>query len=138
MSFRTFKTVFGAAVAAGAMSLALATPAHAVDLKLAMSSPPTSMDPHFYNLFSNINVSEHMFESLVKLDPDSRVIPGLAESWKLVNNLTWEFKIRKGVKFHDGSELTADDVVWSLDRPATIQNSPASSTSTPRRSSTRR
>ncbi|WP_419187162.1 ABC transporter substrate-binding protein [Cupriavidus necator] len=46
--------------------------------------------------------------------------------------------MRKGVKFHDGSELTTEDVVWSLDRPATIQNSRASSTSTPRRSSTRR
>ena len=60
----------------------------------------------------------------MKLDPDSRVIPGLAESWKLVDDHTWEFKLRKGVKFHDGAELTTEDVVWSLDRPATIQNSP--------------
>ncbi|MNS66902.1 Periplasmic dipeptide transport protein precursor [compost metagenome] len=121
------KTVGNAAAAvllAGALGLGLAAPAQAADLKIAMSSPPTSMDPHFYNLFSNINVSEHVFDSLVKLDPDSRIIPGLAESWKLVNNLTWEFKIRKGVKWHDGTELTTEDVVWSLDRPATILNSP--------------
>jgi peptide/nickel transport system substrate-binding protein len=94
------------------------------EFKLAMSSPPTSMDPHFYNVFSNLNVSDHMFETLVKMDADSHMVPGLAESWTMVNNLTWEFKLRKGVKFHDGSEFTADDVVWSLDRPATIVNSP--------------
>jgi len=97
---------------------------HAQELRLAMSSPPTAMDPHFYNLFANINVSDHMFEQLVKMDPDSRVVPGLAESWRLVNDTTWEFKLRRGVKFHDGSELTAADIIWSLDRPATIQNSP--------------
>ncbi|MGO4332907.1 ABC transporter substrate-binding protein [Cupriavidus sp. 2TAF22] len=124
MSLRTSKKAFGAMVVTAAMSFGFAGQAHAVDFKLAMSSPPTSMDPHFYNLFSNINVSEHIFECLVKMDADSKIIPGLAESWKLVNNLTWEFKIRKGVKFHDGSELTTDDIVWSLDRPATIQNSP--------------
>ncbi len=124
MSLRTFKKAFGAVAVAGAMSLALAGAAQAADLKLAMSSPPTSMDPHFYNLFSNINVSEHVFDTMIKMDPDSRIIPGLAESWKMINNLTWEFKIRKGVKFHDGSELTTEDIVWSLERPATIQNSP--------------
>lgn len=94
------------------------------EFKLAMSSPPTSMDPHFYNLFPNLNVADHMFETLVTMDPDSRVIPSLAESWSLVNNLTWEFKLRKGVKFHDGSEMTAEDVYWSMDRPATIVGSP--------------
>ena len=98
--------------------------ASAQEFKLAMSSPPTSLDPHFYNLFPNLNVSDHVFETLVTMDADSRVIPGLAESWTLVNNLTWEFKLRKGVKFHDGSEMTAEDVSWSIDRPATIVGSP--------------
>lgn len=88
MSLRTCKKAFGAMVVTAAMSFGFASQAHAVDFKLAMSSPPTSMDPHFYNLFSNINVSEHMFECLVKMDADSKIIPGLAESWKLVNNLT--------------------------------------------------
>ena len=108
-----------------ALAAALSAPAAlAQEFRLAMSSPPTSMDPHFYNLFPNLNVSDHIFETLVKMDPDSRVVPGLAESWTLVNNLTWEFKIRKGAKFHDGSDVTAEDVVWSLDRTATIVGSP--------------
>ena len=58
------------------------------------------------------------------MDADSHVIPRLAESWTLINNLTWEFKLRKGVKFHDGSEMTAEDVAWSMERPATIIGSP--------------
>ena len=50
------------------------------------------------------------------MDPDSQMIPGLATSWKTIDDKTWEFKLRKGVKFHDGSELTADDVVFSINR----------------------
>ena len=89
-----------------------------------MSAPPSSMDPHFFNLFPNINVSDHMFETLVKMDPDSKPMPGLAESWRLVDDLTWEFKLRRGVKFHDGSDFTAEDVAWSIDRIPLIANSP--------------
>jgi peptide/nickel transport system substrate-binding protein len=96
----------------------------AADLRLATSSPPTSMDPHFYNASANINIAEHMFEGLTKLDADSRVVPGLAQSWRLVDDKTWEFKLRPNVKFHDGSEITTEDVAWSLDRPATITGSP--------------
>lgn len=108
-----------------ALCLFLIAPlAFAQEFKMAMSSPPTSMDPHFYNLTPNVNMSAHMFETLTRLDADDQLIPGLAESWSLVNNLTWEFKLRKGVKFHDGSPLTADDVAWSMDRPATIVGSP--------------
>ncbi len=115
-SAATAFAVFAAGFAAG--------PVAAQELKVAMSSPPNSMDPHFYNLFSNINVSEHIFESLIKMDADSRIIPSLAESWKLIDNLTWEFKLRKDAKFHDGSDVTAEDVAWSIDRTSKIVNSP--------------
>jgi peptide/nickel transport system substrate-binding protein len=117
--------VWGAAVA---MTLCFSAPALAQDFKVAMSSPPTSMDPHFQNITTNANVIEHMFEPLVMRDPDGKLAPGLAESWKLLNGLTWEFKIRKGARFSDGSPVTAEDVIYSLDRPATIKNSPASFT----------
>lgn len=106
------------------MFIALMAAAQAADLKIALSSPPTGMDPHYHNAAANIGVAEHIFESLVKLDADSRLVPGLAVSWRLVNDTTWEFKLRPNVKFHDGSEFTAEDVAWSLDRPATIANSP--------------
>ncbi len=116
--------LLAASISAFSALMAVSPQSFAQEFKLAMSSPPTSLDPHFYNVFPNLNVSDHMFETLVTMDADSRIIPGLAESWTLVNNLTWELKLRKGVKFHDGSEMTADDVMWSLDRPATIVGSP--------------
>lgn len=111
---------------AALLSCAFAGPALAQEFSLALSSPPTTMDPHFYNLVPNLIVSDHMFEGLVTMSPDMKVVPALAESWNMVDSLTWEFKLRKGVKFHDGTEMTAEDVAWSLDRPATIVGSPAS------------
>nr|MBP8139657.1 ABC transporter substrate-binding protein [Burkholderiales bacterium] len=83
-----------------------------------------SIDPHFFNLFPNNNIAEHIFDKLVQMDADSRMIPGIATSWKTLDATTWEFKLRKGVKFHDGSELTAEDVAFSIDRVAQIPNSP--------------
>ena len=114
--------------AAGVAVACMFVPAVAQDFKVAMSSPPTSMDPHFQNITTNANVIEHMFEPLVMRTADGKLAPGLAESWSLVNGLTWEFKIRQGAKFSDGSPVSAEDVIYSLDRPATIKNSPASFT----------
>ncbi len=105
-------------------SLALASAAHAQELRLGLGADVTSMDPHFVNLFPNNNIAEHVFEKLITLDPDSRLIPQLAESWQAIDATTWEFKLRKGVKFHDGSDFTAEDVVFSIERVAKIPNSP--------------
>ena len=105
-------------------ALALTSAATAADLKIAVAADVTSIDPHFFNLFPNNNIAEHIFDKLVQMDPDSKMIPGLATSWKTIDATTWEFKLRKGVKFHDGSELTAEDVVFSIDRVPNVPNSP--------------
>jgi peptide/nickel transport system substrate-binding protein len=99
-------------------------PVHAQELRIAMGADVTSADPHFVNLFPNNNIAWHVFDCLVRLDADSRLIPGLAESWKTINPTTWEFKLRRGVKFHDGTDFTAEDVAFSIDRIAKIPNSP--------------
>ena len=103
-----------------------ATPASAADLSIALGADVTSIDPHYHNLTPNNNVAEHIFETLVTKDARSRLKPALAESWRAVDDLTWEFKLRRGVKFHDGSEFTAQDVVFSLDRVPNVPNSPSS------------
>ena len=103
----------------------LTSPTHAADLRMALSSAPSAMDPHFHNLGANLNVAANIFDTLVRMDPDSRIEPALAESWKLIDARTWEFKLRAGATFHDGSPVTADDVIFSLGRPATLVNSPA-------------
>ncbi len=111
-----------AAVALSASVLSL--PATAQELKIAVAADVTSIDPHFFNLFPNNNIAEHIFDKLVQMDPDSKMIPGLATSWKTVDDRTWEFNLRKGVKFTDGTELTAEDVVFSIDRVPNVPNSP--------------
>jgi peptide/nickel transport system substrate-binding protein len=109
-----------------AAALILAAPVQAADLRIGLAADVTSMDPHFFNAGPNNLVAWHVFDALTRIDENARLVPGLAESWKATDATTWEFKLRRGVKFHDGSELTAEDVVYSLERPATIVNSPGS------------
>jgi len=118
-----------AASLVAALSFATAlTPVHAQPastLVVGLSGDITSLDPHFHNVTPNANVAEHMFETLIAKDERMRLKPGLATSWKAVSDTVWEVKLRPGVHFHDGSELTSADVVYSLARPATIKNSPS-------------
>jgi peptide/nickel transport system substrate-binding protein len=113
-----------AGIVAATLMLLVAPVAGAQTLKIAVAADITSMDPHFFNLFPNNNIAEHVFDKLVQMDPDSKMIPGIATSWKTIDDKTWEFKLRKGVKFHDGSELTAEDVVFSINRVPNVPNSP--------------
>lgn len=109
---------------ATSLAAALSLAAAAAELRIGASADVTSMDPHFFNIQSNNNVAEHVFEKLITLDSDSRLIPALAESWKPIDGTTWEFRLRRGVKFHDGSEFTAQDVAFSIDRVGKVPNSP--------------
>ena len=111
-------------VAAVLLLLGIA-PVTAADISIAVGADVTSIDPHYHNLTPNNNIAEHIFETLVAKDPKSSLKPALAVSWKAVDDLTWEFKLRKGVKFHDGSDFTAADVVFSLERTALVPNSPS-------------
>ncbi len=96
--------------------------ARAQELRIGMSADVTAMDPHFVNIAPNNQIGWHVFDALVNVDADVRLIPGLALSWRAVNPTTWEFKLRRGVKFHDGSDFTAADVVFSMERAASIPN----------------
>lgn len=96
--------------------------AGAADLRIGLAADVTSMDPHFLNLQPNANISWHVFDALTHVDADARLIPGLAVSWRAVDPLTWEFRLRRGVRFHDGSEFTADDVVFSIERTLDVPN----------------
>jgi peptide/nickel transport system substrate-binding protein len=112
-------------VAAVAAAVLAAGAAQAAELKFAIATDVTSMDPQYANITGNVQVSRHMFESLTDLDPEGRLIPRLAESWTRLEPGVWLFKLRRNVKFHDGSPLTAEDVVYALGRPATLTASPA-------------
>ncbi len=97
-------------------------PGYASELRIGLAADVTSMDPHFLNLQPNVNISWHVFDALTHVDADARLIPGLAVSWRALDATTWEFRLRRGVRFHDGSELTADDVVFSIERTRKVPN----------------
>src|SRR5205823_7368874 len=103
----------------------LVTPSVAADLAIGIGADVTAIDPHYHNVTPNNNVAGHIFDYLVLRDERQKTIPGLAESWKTVDPVTWEFKLRHGVRFHDGSEFTAADVVASIERVPAVPNSPS-------------
>ena len=113
-----------------AVSLAavLATPVAAQELTIGLSSEPSALDPHYHNLGPNNAMRRHTYDSLVLQDEKQQLQPALATSWKPVDDTTWEFKLREGVTFHDGSPFTAKDVVFTVCRIPTVEDSPSSFT----------
>ena len=81
-----------------------------------MDSSFVSLDPTNYRDRNTQVILKNMFDSLTTRDRDLNIVPQLAESWKTLDDTTWEFKIRRGVKFHNGDELTSEDVKFTLDR----------------------
>jgi peptide/nickel transport system substrate-binding protein len=105
---------------------ALMSSVQAETLRWGSGAEPSSLDPFYHNLGPNNAMARHFFDRLVQTDEVQRATPGLAVSWKPINDSTWEFHLRKGVKFTDGSDFTADDVVFSIERAPNVPNSPSS------------
>jgi peptide/nickel transport system substrate-binding protein len=105
-----------------AASIPWVLPAHGAELRIGLAADVTSMDPHFLSIAPNINIGWHVFDALTHVDEDTRLIPGLAVSWRALDATTWEFRLRPGVRFHDGAELTAEDVVFSIERTLNVPN----------------
>ena len=103
-----------------------AAPVAAQELRIGLAAEPTAMDPHYHNLSPNNSLLSHIFQSLVGQDDRQRLEPELAESWKAIDDTTWEFKLRKNVRFHDGTPFTADDVIFSFERAPNVEGSPSS------------
>jgi peptide/nickel transport system substrate-binding protein len=85
-------------------------------LRYASQIDPGTMDPHGIASLYNTRVIGQIYETLVGRDEQFRVAPRLALSWAVVEPTAWRFKLRPGVKFHDGTPFTADDVVFSVER----------------------
>lgn len=86
------------------------------ELVIAWLSDPPSMDPHMSTDQQTSVMTTHIYNTLVIHDKDLNIQPGLAESWKAIDELTWEFKLRQGVKFTDGSPFNAEVVKANIDR----------------------
>src|SRR5207244_9463236 len=108
---------------AGLGTFGVALAAVAANLTIGLGTDVTAIDPHCHNLTPNNNVAAHIFGYLVERNEKSQLQPGLATEWKTIDPLTWEFKLRKGVKFHDGTDFTAADVIATIERVPTVPNS---------------
>ncbi|SDF01338.1 ABC transporter substrate-binding protein [Limimaricola pyoseonensis] len=109
------KTLLKGGIAAAAL-WAAAPGAMAQELVIGLRAGPDSIDPHWSTLGSQAEALRHVFDTLVGVDENLQLIPGLATGWEPIDEDTWEFKIREGVQFHNGETLTAHDVKFSIER----------------------
>jgi peptide/nickel transport system substrate-binding protein len=106
----------GLAAAIALAAFVAIAPAHAKTFKFADQGDVLSMDPYMLNESLLLNFTGNMYEALTGRGKKLEITPELATDWKQTAPTVWRFNLRKGVRFHDGSNFTADDVIFSLDR----------------------
>src|SRR5438045_9009151 len=101
-----------------ALGLAVAStlPASAATFHYAFQGDLNALDPYTLNETFTLGALGNVMEGLTKREKGLKIIPGLAERWEVLEPTRWRFHLRKGVKFHNGEDFTADDVIFSLDR----------------------
>ena len=110
------RSILRAMAGCAALVLAMAA-ADARTLKWARTGDALTLDPHAQNEGATHNMLHQLYEPLILRDYTGKIHPTLAVSWKITEDPTvWEFKLRQGVKFHNGNPFNADDAVFSLDR----------------------
>ncbi len=111
---------------ATALVAVMAGAASAQSITAGFATPPSSMDPHFATTGQNQQLAALLYDRLVHIDSEGNFVPGLATEWSVADDqLTWTFRLREGVTFHDGSPFTAADVVFTFERIPEVPNSPA-------------
>src|SRR5713101_2527114 len=86
------------------------------EIVTAQGGDISKFDPHFSTSSNDIRVSFNLFDNLTSRHPDGKLYPGLATEWKLEGQTTWRFKLRPGVKYHNGDPFTSADAKFSLER----------------------
>ena len=103
-------------VAVLALVLAATAAAGAKELRFAFQGDADSMDPYTLNETFTLGFLGNIYEGLIRRSPDLTIEPALAVRWEIVAPNRWRFHLRRGVKFHEGEDFTADDVLFSADR----------------------
>src|SRR5436853_1863178 len=111
LEFRMPTRILCAVALALAVSIADARP-----FRWASQGDPQTIDPHSQNELLTNSINGQLYETLVNRGKQLEVVPALATEWQQLDPLTWRFTLRKGVRFHDGAPLTADDVLFSVER----------------------
>ncbi|GGD21783.1 ABC transporter substrate-binding protein [Aureimonas glaciei] len=108
------KSLFALLMAATVLLPASPLFAQEKDIVIARAASTVAMDPGF--LRESATIVDNIFDTLVMRDDKMQLVPGLAESWTSIDDNTWEFKLRQGVKFHNGEAFDAEAVKFTLDR----------------------
>lgn len=90
----------------------------AFNLSIGATADAVTLDPHGENDQPSSRVRSQIYETLIKMETDLELVPGLATEWEQIDDTTWEFKLREGVMFHNGEEFTAEDAKFTLERLA--------------------
>lgn len=109
-----------------AVAMLASAAAFAENLTIGFADPISSVDPQLNNHAGDRSLALHFWDSIVNSRDGSRLEPGLAKSWKPLDDRTWEFKLRDDVKWQDGVPFTAEDIVFSLQRARNVPGSIAS------------
>src|SRR5881628_2805770 len=116
LSRRRFLLGSGAVLGVAAGPRAARAQARRGHVIAGLSERMLTLDPANHYSISSTSVLRHVYDPLLDVTSDDKFVPALAESWKPVNNTTWRFTLRKGVRFHDGTPFTADSVLFTLKR----------------------
>lgn len=100
--------------------------AAAQSLNIGVAAPITSLDPHFYNAAPNTSIAQHIFPFMTRRNARARLEADLIESWRAIDETTWEFKLRDA-RWTDGKPIVADDIAFTMARLPNVPNSPAAS-----------
>src|SRR5262252_11101979 len=103
-------------VAGAVLGSAAAQTTQKKELVVAQGGDISKLDPHFSTSSNDIRVSFNIFDNLTSRHPDGKIYPGLATEWKLDGQTTWRFKLRTGVKYHNGDPFTSADTKFSIER----------------------
>ena len=118
-----FRDIVGAKLSRRAV-LGASAAAVADDLSIGFADPLSSLDPQLNNHAGDRSVALHFWDLLIE-NKENKLQPGLAVSWKPLDDKTWEFKLREGVKWQDGTPFTADDLIYSYTRARAVPGSVA-------------
>src|SRR6267143_413417 len=116
LSRRRFLVGSGAALGVAARPRAARAQARRGQIIAGLSERMLTLDPANHYSISSTSVLRHVYDPLLDVTNDDKFVPALAASWKAVDNTTWRFTLRKGVRFHDGTPFTADSVLFTLKR----------------------
>src|SRR5438045_9053850 len=116
LSRRTFLAGSSAVLGASALPAVVHAQARRGEIIAGLSQRMLTLDPANPYSISSTSVLRHVYDPLLDVTNDDKFVPALAASWKAVDNTTWRFTLRKGVRFHDGTPFTADSVLFTLKR----------------------